>query len=186
MGREILDRPTARCEEFRLPALAFEREASDRYHDFAEWFAEHGLTGLGALCTRLRALHVEDGMRIAGAGGKLADGQVDALRQPWIREARGDGPEDELFYGLATARLLIQVALAEETLAARSFDAAAHALSDEGGRKLAAALGASSRRCADELAGAMEAASPPDWEAIIADGGGPCLALGAERRLHRT
>ena len=172
-------------DEFRLPALAFEREASDRYREFQDWFAEHGLAELGALCARLASRHGEDSHRVAGTGPSLAEARIDAARQPWIHAAAGDGGDD-LFYGLATARQLIEIALAAETAAARGFDDAAHALPDPETRDLAAALGATSRRCAGELAVAMEAAAPPDWEAIIADGGGPCLALGAERRLRRT
>jgi hypothetical protein len=172
-------------DDFRLPALAFEREASDRYREFHDWFVEHGLTELGALCARLASRHGEDGLRVARAGGTLADARIDAARKPWIDASRDDGGDD-LFYGLATARQLIAIALAAEADAARGFDEASRVLADAQARDLAAALGATSRRCAGELAVAMKAAAPPDWEAVIADGGGPCLALGAERRLRRT
>jgi hypothetical protein len=130
-------------------------------------------------------VHGEDGQRLAGAGERLVEARVDAARRPWIGAAPDEGGDD-LFYGLATARQLIEIALAAEIAAARGFDDAAHALPDLEARDLAACLGASARRCAGELAVAMQAASPPDWETLIADGGGPCLALGAERRLRRT
>ena len=184
MGHEVRDRPSAIGDEFRLPALAFEREASDRYREFEAWFVEHGLTQLGALCARFASQHGEDGMRIAAAGTSVADARIEAARQPWIGAKTDD--RGELFYGLATARQLIEIALAAETAAARGFDDAAHSLADAESRDLAATLGASSRHCAGELAVAMGAASPPDWETLIAEGGGPCLALGAERRLRRT
>lgn len=172
-------------DDFRLPALAFEREASDRYREFQDWFVEHGLAELGALCARLASLHGEDGRRLACAGESLADARVAAARQPWIDSPPEQGGDD-LFYGTATARQLIEIALAAETAAARGFDDIAQTQPDAQTHDLAVMLGASSRRCAGELAGAMQAAAPPDWEAIIADGGGPCLALGAERRLRRT
>ena len=183
MAHDILQ--AAGCKEFYLPALAFEREASERYRDFEAWFVEHGLTELGALCARCGGMHGEDCSRITGAAGTFADREIDALRRPWIG-TRPDDAQDELFYGLATARQIIEIALAEETAAARRFGDAARALPDAQAQQLAAALVASSRRCAEALAAAKDSAAPPDWEAIIADGGGPCLALGAERRLRRT
>jgi hypothetical protein len=183
MVRDIPDPSSANCDELRVPAAAFEREASDRYREFQAWFAEHGLAELGALCGRLATAHGEDGARIDGVGARLAEAQVEAARNPWIGASDAGA---ELFYGLATARQLVEIALAEETAAARGFDDVARESPDARARDLAAALGASSRRCARELAIAIDAASPPDWETLIAGGGGPCLALGAERRLRRT
>ena len=185
MAREIRHASPANCDEFRLPAAAFEREASDRYREFEAWFAENGLTELGALCGRLAMAHREDGDRVGAAGARLAEAQVEAARHPWIGATTSDA-DCELFYGLANARQLIEIALAEETAAARGFDDVARESPDARARDLAAALGASSRRCASELAIAIDAASPPDWETLIAGGGGPCLALGAERRLRRA
>lgn len=185
MGHQILEPPVRSLEDFRLPALAFEREASDRYREFGAWFSEHGFAPLGMLCARLAGRHDDDYSRIAGSGEAIAAKAVDGARRSWIRRERADSRGDEFFYRVATARQLIEIALAEETAAIEGFDHAARELPGPT-QGLAAALGASSRRCATELAMAMQTAPPPDWESMIAAGGGPCLALGAERRLHRS
>ncbi len=186
MGQHIQEPPVRTFEEFCLPALAFEREASDRYREFQAWFEEHGLPRLGNLCAQLAGRHDEDYSRIAGAGGAITVEAVDGARQPWIRREPSDSRGDEFFYRVASARQLIEIALAEETAAMEAFDHAARELSVAETQGLVTALGANARRCARELVDAMRTAPPPDWESMIAAGGGPCLALGAERRLQRS
>ena len=185
MGHTI-ERPATRAfEEFRLPALAFEREAADRYREFETWFADHGHADFAAMCARFGKLHRDEYHELAEASSVIAASAINAARRPWIRQAASQRRTDEFFYRLAGARQLLEIALAEESEAVRFFEQTALEASDEASRRLASDFAAASRECACSLAAAVEHTVPVDWEQLIAAGGGPSLALGAERRLRK-
>jgi hypothetical protein len=184
MGHAIEQTPSRAFDEFRLPTLAFEREAAERYGEFAAWLAERGRGDMAELCTSLARSHRELSLQIGEPSAAVTAVAIDAARQSWIAQGSPQPRPVEFFYRLAGARQLIEIALAEEEDAARRFEAAARASQDEPTQRLAAELGAKARECARRLQATIEGAAGVDWEAMIASGGGPCLALGAERRLR--
>ena len=184
MGHTSEQSPSRVFDEFRLPALAFEHEACDRYAEFETWFAERGRAELAALCASLAKCHRDLCLRFEEAGGAAATAAIDAARRSWIQQGEPQPRPVEFFYRVAGGRQLIEIAMAEETGAALRFEAMARESGEGLTHRLAAELGAKSRECAERLSAAIETAMPPDWEEMIASGGGPCLALGAERRLR--
>jgi len=185
MGHTVEHPPMRAFDEFRLRALAIEREATDRYREFSAWFAERDMADLASVCGKFAKGHRDGYLKLADASSAIAASAIDAVRHPWIQRDAPQSEPDEFFYRLASARQLLEIARAAENEGACFFEQAAR---DSGGGPaiaLAAELASKARQAARELATAIEGASPVDWEQVIASGGGPSLALGAERRLRR-
>ena len=159
-------------DSFLSRALAMEREAFSRYSEFEAWFSDRTLPELAARCRTLATEHRE---RYAELSGGSAN---DASAVAWIApEAR------ELFYEMASPRQLLEVALDAELEALRYYEGIA-ASSDSRVRTCAEILAGNAVRYVGEVVAAIDAVSPVDWETVISLGGGPGLALGAERRLR--
>ena len=159
-------------DTFLSRALAMECEAFNRYREFEAWFSDRSLPELAARCRSLATAHRE---RCAELGGSSAN---DPSAEEWMPpEAR------DLFYEMAGPRQLLEVALDAELAALRCYEGAA-AGRDAEAQPRAAMLAGNAMRCVGEVVAAIDAVSPVDWEAVISLGGGPGLALGAERRLR--
>ena len=159
-------------DTFLSRALARECEAFNRYREFEAWFSDRSLPELASRCRSLATGHRE---KYAELGGGSAN---DPSAAEWIApEAR------ELFYEMASPRQLLEVALDAELEALRFYEGAA-AGDDSHVRTCAEILAGNAVHSVGAVVAAIDAVSPVDWEAVIALGGGPGLALGAERRLR--
>ena len=160
-------------ETFFSRALALECEAVNRYGEFEAWFSDRSLATLAARCRSLATAHLE---RCSEFGGEHAR---DPGTPAWIgQEAR------EVFYQLAGPRQVLEVALDAELEALRYYERISAEPGDGEPRLRAAILAQSAMRCVGEVVAAIDEVSPVDWEAVISLGGGPGLALGAERRVR--
>ena len=145
-------------KDSRVSALTIECEAIDRYRDLEEWFAERDLAELAALCARLAAWHRDAYASHAESEERIPIETIRAAAVPWISRQAPDASPREFLYRLASAKDLLEMALADEA----------------------------SEHCAAQLRSAIGKLGPVHWESDIESGAGPSLALGAERRLHRT
>jgi len=133
-------------EAFYACALAIERDAADRYREFADHFAQRGEAMLAALCSMLASMEREHYAQLARAAEGLALPAVDL-------SAFGPGPEPpseaagrELFYRIQEPVQLLEIALAGEIRAQRFFAWAAHTAQDEHVRAMAREMAAEEDR----------------------------------------
>ena len=136
-----MQRPIATPEEFYAHALAIEREAAERYEEFAQWF-ETRSAALAALCRRLARLEREHFDDLAESCARLELPDIAAGEYRWLE---GDPPEAtarELFHGVANPRQVLQIALAAEKRAHAFFVWVARSAPDRAVRELASVMAA--------------------------------------------
>lgn len=85
-------------EAFYACALAIEREAAERYREFAAYFAGRGEAMLAALCTMLARMEGEHYSQLARAAEGLALPSVDLAAYGAGAEPPSEGGGRELFY----------------------------------------------------------------------------------------
>jgi rubrerythrin len=138
LGRErIMPHALDSLEAFYACALAIEREAAERYREFAEYFAARGEAMLAALCNMLARMEGEHYSQLARAAEGLALPSVDLAAYGAGAEPPSEGGGRELFYRMQDPAQLLEVALAGEIRAQRFFAWAAHTAEDEHVRVLA-------------------------------------------------
>jgi len=128
-------------EEFYAHALAIEREAADRYAEFAEWF-ENRSTALAALCRRLATLEREHFRDLAEACARLELPEIAAGDYRWLERDSPEVTPREAFQRITDARQLLEIALAAEQRAHAYFVWTARTAPDRAIRELAAVMAA--------------------------------------------
>ena len=161
-----------------------EREAANRYREFEDWYLDRHLHELAARCRRLALAHRERCAELAEAKDASEGAESGAMRFAWIHGDEAAPDAGEAFYRLAGPRQLLEVALDAELNALRLYERASENPADPTMKAHALLLAANAMRCVGQVVAAIDDASPVDWEAVMAGGGGPSLALGAERRLR--
>jgi rubrerythrin len=179
--------PDCSLEEFIAHALAVEFEAARTLRDLQAAFRERGEEELASLCARLAALEQEHYERLEARSRGLALPSVDTRLYSWLESHDADCCPRDMVLHIASPRALLEIALAAEQRAVDMFERAASHLNDAGVRDLAKHLALDEvehvRWVQDALARTPREFT--DWDALLADGAGPGLALGAERRLRR-
>jgi len=168
-------KPIETIEEFYCHALAIEREAAERYEEFAAHFEDRGEELLAGLCRNLADLergHYED----------LATSSL-GMRLPRIREGQyrwldGDSPEAparEMLYRIATPRHLLEIALAAEWRAREFFVAIARTAPSPAVRELASVMAAEETEHVKWVRQALEyhVSTGANWDDMMAAGIGP-------------
>jgi rubrerythrin len=136
-----MSHPIESVEEFYAHALAIEREAADRYVEFAEWFGTRN-DEIATLCRRLATLEQEHFNDLAEACARLELPEIADGDYHWLEKGSPEAPARELFYRLATPRQLLEVALAAEKRAHGYFVWAARTARDRPIRELASVMAA--------------------------------------------
>jgi rubrerythrin len=172
-------------EAFRTRALAMEREAANRYREYEGWFGDRHLQGLAARCRKLAVVHRERCTELVDAKDVIEGGEFEAPRHAWIDGGSAQPGAGDVFYRLAGPRQLLEVALDAELVALRFYEAASQRPADASTLAYALSLASNGMRCVGEVVAGIDEVSSVDWESVLAGGGGPALALGAERRLDR-
>ena len=179
--------PNGSFEEFLAHAIAIEREAALRYRQFQAHFAERGEDVLAGLCANLAAFeqqHLDD---LLDRARGLALPAIAAHAWRWLdgRSPETDAPE--VLYRIATPRQLLAVALMAEHRARAFFEAVARTAPDAQVARMATAMAGEEDEHVGWVSRALEYLpdGDVDWDAVLASGGGPGLALGGERRWHR-
>ena len=166
--------PIRSVEEFYAHALLIEREAAERYAEFAQWFEERN-SQVAALCRRLSDLERDHFEELARACSRIEIPDIPAHDYRWI-----EGPSSpevsarELFYGVATPRQLLEIALQAEWRAREFFVEVARTSPSSGVRELAAVMAAEETEHVRWVRDALErTATAADWDDLIAHGVGP-------------
>jgi rubrerythrin len=115
-----MPRAIATVEEFYAHALAIEREAGERYAEFAEWFDGRGEDVLAGLCHNLAGFEREHYQQLVRGCELLAIPAIDPGAYRWLAEAAPETGARELFFRAAKPRHVLEIAL-EAELRARDF-----------------------------------------------------------------
>lgn len=127
-------------EEFYAHALAIEREAAERYAEFADWFEKRS-TALATLCRRLAALEREHFKELAEACARLELPEI-GTDYRWLERDSPEVTPREAFYSVTDARQLLEIALAAEKRAHAYFVWTARTAPDRAVRELASVMAA--------------------------------------------
>lgn len=169
-------------EAFLQRALPLERAAVDRYGELGRHFTDRDMAAVAGLCHNLDAQHNQALQELSVASRGLELPVVEASPYHWIHRDSPEGEAREFFYATARPRALLEIALLSERDALQFYERFQQACAHD---SLAARMALKAREHMRRLASAITALCPAvDWEPIIAAGGGPGLAMGAERRLR--
>ena len=179
--------PIGSVEEFYAHALAIEREAAKCYREFQEHFTDRGEAVLAGLCGNLAHFEQDHYQLLLDRSKALKLPELPPDRYRWLESCPPENADHNLVYRVASPRQLLEIALKAERNAKRFFEWVAgttangeiHALADE--------MASEEAEHVQWVTRALEyvRADGVDWDGLLAAGGGPGLALGGERRLHR-
>src|SRR5688572_4319103 len=153
-----MPKPIATPEEFYAHALAIEREAAERYAEFAEWFEKRS-SSLAELCRRLAALEREHFKELAQACERLELPEIATGDYRWLEPDSAEATPRELFHGLTNTRQLLEIALAAEKRAHAFFVWTARTAPNRGVRELASVMAAEENEHIAWVSEALERAS---------------------------
>ena len=179
--------PIGTVEEFYAHAIAIEREASKCYREFQQHFADRGEEVLAGLCGNLPHFE-EDHCRLLIDRAKSLDlPDLPPERYRWMESCPAENVDHDLVYRVVTPRQLLEIALKAERGARRFFEWVAGTTADGEIHALAEEMAREEAEHVQWVTRALEyvRADGVDWDSLLAAGGGPGLALGAERRLRR-
>lgn len=133
-------------EAFYACALAIEREAAERYAQFAQHFAGRGEPMLAALCSMLARMEGEHLAELTRAAAGLVLPGVDLAAWGVDGEPPSEASARDLCYRIQDTGQLLELALEGELRAQRFFARAAHRAPDERVRALAREMAAEEDR----------------------------------------
>jgi rubrerythrin len=179
--------PIRSVEEFLAHAIAIEREAALRYREFQAHFAERGEDVLAGLCENLAHFEQQHCDDLVDRARGLSLPAIAAHAYRWLDGRSPEAVAPEILYQIATPRQLLAVALMAEHRARGFFEAVARSAPDAQVARLAAEMAREEDEHVGWVGRALEYLpdGDVDWDAVLAAGGGPGLALGGERRWHR-
>ena len=129
--------PLRTVEEFYAHALAIEHEAAQRYREFEAHFADRGDEVLAGLCGNLARLESGHFDLLVKSSAGLAIPAIDTSSHQWLESGSPDAGAREIFYRIANARQLLEIALHSECNALGFFEWVAHTTTDSAVRTLA-------------------------------------------------
>lgn len=179
--------PDCTLEEFVAHALAVEFEAARTLREMQDAFLARGEDELAGLCGKLADLEQEHYERLEARSRARAVQPADYRMYAWLESHDADCCPRDMVLHIASPRMLLEIALRAEQRAVDMFERAAKHAQDAAVRDLAAQLAREEGEHVQWVLDALKRTprDHTDWETLIAEGTGPCLALGAERRLHR-
>lgn len=171
--------PITTVEEFYAHALAIEREASERYAEFAEHFEDRGEDVLSGLCHKLAGLEQEHFRELLAACESLTLPVIPSDQYRWLDTWSPEAPARELVFRVATPRHLLEICLKAELRAREFFVWIARSSPDRSVRELVGVMAAEEMEHVEWVRQALEyhGATHADWEALIA-GTGPGTVSG--------
>jgi rubrerythrin len=156
-------------EEFYAHALVIEREAAERYAEFAAYFTGHGEEVLAGLCRSLATLESEHHRQLERACEGLEIPVIAEGEYLWIDGAAPESAARELFYRAATPRQLLEIALGAEMRARAFFVGVARSSATKAVRELASIMAAEEAEHVGWVRDALEyQPGSPNWEKLIA------------------
>jgi rubrerythrin len=134
--------PITTIEEFYANALAIEREAAERYEEFAAYFEDHGDDALAGLCRNLAEAERQHYEELATSSLAMALPRIPEGRYRWLEGDSPEAPAREFVYRIAQPRHLLEIALAAEWRAHEFFKAIARTSPSLAVRELASVMAA--------------------------------------------
>lgn len=179
--------PISTVEDFYAHALAIEFEAAKSYRELQTHFTDRGEDVLAGLCGNLARFEQEHYELLLEEAKELQLPDLPIDRYRWLETKSPEVAEHEFIYRVATPRQLLEIALKAERSARRFFEWVAGTTADPVIHKLSVEMAREESEHVQWVTRALEyvRADGIDWDALMASGGGPGLALGAERRLRR-
>jgi bacterioferritin (cytochrome b1) len=153
--------PIETIEDFYAHGLAIEREAMERYAEFATHFADRGEDVLSSLCTNLARFEGEHYQDLVRAALGLTLPIIEAGRYRWLEEGSPEAPARELFYRIVKPRQLLEIALDAEVRAREFFVWVAKTSQSIAVRELAAIMAAEETEHIHWVTQALEYQSGP-------------------------
>lgn len=167
--------PIASIEEFFAHALAIELEASERYAEFEAWFRERGEPVLAGLCHSLARLEHEHFAQLSRRSRGMPLPAIAAGKYCWLESEAPEAPAREVFYRVANARQLLEVALGAECAALAFFEKVTRTSPHAEVRALAREMAAEEAQHVRWVRNALEyhPGGRPDWDRLLGNGVGP-------------
>lgn len=145
-------------------ALAMEKEAAERYAEFAARMADEGNDEVAEVFARLARLEDEHYRALERRGAA----PVAPERYRWLDAGPPESAAHDLIFRLLTPRQALAIALAAERRARAFYAEAARAGSDAEARELAGRLAAEEDEHIAALLAVMDRTPPPpDWERVL-------------------
>jgi rubrerythrin len=138
--------PISSIEEFYAHALAIEREAGERYTEFASWYDARGEDVLAGLCRNLAHMEHAHFLELARASAHLILPDIEAGCYSWLGPESPESGSHEDFMRVAGAAELLGIALHAECSAVEFFEWIARTAPDDGVRLLARGMAAEERQ----------------------------------------
>lgn len=151
-------------DDFYAHACAMEREAAERYSEFADYFADHGEQRISALCHALAVLEDAHRQRLRSRAG--GDEPALPTEDRWLYTGAPETAAHEFVFRVANPRQMLEIALAGERRAKNYFDRVAAESPDPAVRRLASALAGEELEHVHWVEEALARAADPeiDWE----------------------
>ncbi len=167
--------PIATVEEFYAHALAIEREAADRYGEFADYFAGRGEDVLEGLCRSLAGFEDQHYAELLRACAGLSLPAIATQGYRWLEGASPEAAAREALYRIASPRDLLEIALNAECRARDFFVWIAATAPSMPVRQLASAMALEEAEHVGWVSQALEyrTAGTADWDALLKMGVGP-------------
>jgi rubrerythrin len=163
-----MPRPIGTVEEFYAHALAIEREAAERYNEFAAWFGDRGDEVLAGLCYNLARFEDDHYKQLVHGCRGLTLPNINAADYLWLGEAPPETGARELFLRAAKPRHVLEIALEAEMRARDFFAWVARSSSSPAVRELAAMMAEEEAEHVGWVTQAMEYhPGNRDWEAFF-------------------
>ncbi len=171
-------------EEFYAHALVIEREAAERYGEFALYFVDHGEDALAATCRKLASLERAHYHQLVNACVGIPLPGIEEGAYHWLSKESPEAPVRALFYRVAKPRQLLEIALGAELKARAFFVRVARTSSSPAVRELASIMAAEEVEHIGWVREALQSQAAPgaNWEKLLERGVTPAIILGAERR----
>jgi rubrerythrin len=138
--------PIRSIEEFYAHALAIEREAGERYTEFAAWYDARGEEVLAGLCRNLAHMEHAHFLELARASSHLVLPDLEPGRYAWIGTHSPETGDREDFMRATSPAELLGIALHAECNAVAFFEWIGRTTPDEGVRILARGMAAEERQ----------------------------------------
>ena len=122
--------PLDTLASFYAHALAIEREAMERYREFATYFAGRQEAVLSAICSMLARMEAQHHAELLHACEGMDLPEVDAAAYGWSRENPAEGAPAAQSYRVQDPQQLLEMALEGEIRAQRFFAWVAQTTSD--------------------------------------------------------
>jgi rubrerythrin len=127
-------------ESFYAHALAIERDAVDRYREFAAYFAARREVVLSAICSMLERMESQHHAELLQACEGMALPEVEPAAYGWDRENPAEAGPPRQFYRIEDPQQVLEIALEGEIRAQRFFAWVAQTTSHPKVHELATAM----------------------------------------------